>query len=178
MSDPLTALSVAAAVVQFVDFSSKLLLTGVGIYKAASGAAEANEELGRHVENIQLLTSDIVIASSTPQLMLSANEKKIIALAKRCQEISRTLLDLLEDLKVKGKGARRVVAAARQSIRSKVHADKIDNLRRALDSTRSDVNMGLLMVLRYGFSLPGLVFSGLMASLGMDSRLPQGTLHY
>lgn len=149
MSDPLTALSVAAAVVQFVEFSTKLLSTGVGVYKSVSGVSEVNEEIGRHAENVQSLTNSVIAASVNAPLILSVQEKKIIALAKQCQDISRKLLDLLEDLKVKGKGARRVVAAARQSLRSMVHADRIENLQKALDRIRSDVNLGLSIVLRF-----------------------------
>lgn len=178
MSDPLVALSVAAAVVQFVAFSSKLLSTGISMYKAASGASELNDEITRHAENVQTLTDGIVTASASPQLMFSANEKKIIALAKQCQDVSRKLLDLLEDLKVKTKGAQRVVAAARQSIRSRVLADKVDDLLRALDSIRSDVNMGLLIVLRSVVFIRDLDFARLTISLEMSSRQRQGTSHF
>jgi hypothetical protein len=42
--DPLTALSVAAAVVQFVDYGTKVLSKAHGAYKAADGSFLENRE--------------------------------------------------------------------------------------------------------------------------------------
>jgi len=50
--DPLTAFSVAGTVIQFVDFSSKLLLGAHGLYKSTSGVLTANQEL-------ELVTNDL-----------------------------------------------------------------------------------------------------------------------
>jgi hypothetical protein len=45
MLDPLNALSLASAVVQFVDFSSRLISTGYDIYRSNEGAAAENLEI-------------------------------------------------------------------------------------------------------------------------------------
>jgi len=43
--DPLSILSIAGTVVQFVDFGSKLLKEGRGLYKSSGGISETNMEL-------------------------------------------------------------------------------------------------------------------------------------
>jgi len=43
--DPLTALSVAAAVVQFVDYGTRIVAKGTNLYKSADGALTENIEL-------------------------------------------------------------------------------------------------------------------------------------
>jgi len=50
--DPLTAFSVAGTVIQFVDFSTKLVLGARELYKSSSGVLSANQEL-------ELVTSDL-----------------------------------------------------------------------------------------------------------------------
>jgi hypothetical protein len=50
--DPLTALSVAGTIVQFVDFSSKILSHTAEFYNSAEGALSTNEEL-------ELVTADL-----------------------------------------------------------------------------------------------------------------------
>jgi hypothetical protein len=50
--DPLSALSLAGTVVQFVDFGCKLLAEGRQIYQSSSGRLNTNEE-------IELITNDL-----------------------------------------------------------------------------------------------------------------------
>jgi hypothetical protein len=43
--DPLTALSLAGTIIQFVDFGCKLLAEGKELYKSTTGILTVNEEL-------------------------------------------------------------------------------------------------------------------------------------
>jgi hypothetical protein len=45
MLDPLTALSVAGNIVQFIDFSTKLIAKGHELYNSVDGATVGNAEL-------------------------------------------------------------------------------------------------------------------------------------
>lgn len=51
--DPVSALGVAAAVVQFIDFGTRIALKGKEIYK--SGDLRANTELGETTDRLQIL---------------------------------------------------------------------------------------------------------------------------
>lgn len=50
--DPLTALSLAGNVIQFVDFGSKLLSQGYALYKSSRGRLDMDEE-------VKLITADL-----------------------------------------------------------------------------------------------------------------------
>ena len=56
MLDPLTALSVAGNIVQFVDFTVKLISKGNELYKSADGALVDNRDLEAIASNLARLT--------------------------------------------------------------------------------------------------------------------------
>lgn len=45
MLDPLSAASLAAAILQFVDFGSKIIVSGYETYRSVNGATEENVDL-------------------------------------------------------------------------------------------------------------------------------------
>jgi hypothetical protein len=53
MLDPLTALSLAGNIVQFVDFSTKLLAKGHELYKSADGTSVGYSELEAIAKDLQ-----------------------------------------------------------------------------------------------------------------------------
>lgn len=57
--EPLTALSIAAAVVQFVDFSSSIIQGAVDNYKSASSQAIRNHELATIAQDLSRLIGDV-----------------------------------------------------------------------------------------------------------------------
>ena len=57
--DPLSALSVAAAVVQFVDYSSRMVSKSREIYKSADGALAENIDLEVASKCLQRLTEPL-----------------------------------------------------------------------------------------------------------------------
>jgi hypothetical protein len=50
--DPFSALSLAGTIVQLADFGSKLLTSGVQLYRSSTGALKAHEKL-------ELITGDL-----------------------------------------------------------------------------------------------------------------------
>jgi hypothetical protein len=76
--DPLTALSLAGTVVQFVDFRSKLLLAGRELYKSTTGSLTVNDE-------IELVTSDLLAITQKlrPDQSLGLEFQQICAEAAR-----------------------------------------------------------------------------------------------
>ena len=55
--DPLSAVSLAATVVQFVDFSSKIVSKGYHLYTSAGGALPENARLGYVIEDLRSVTT-------------------------------------------------------------------------------------------------------------------------
>jgi hypothetical protein len=93
--DPLTAVSLAGNIVQFVDFASKLISGARTLY---------NGEAAENVE-IQTLTKDIrTLAEKTrppdnPQRLLEENDVTLKILSDQCIALSDELLSMLQSLK-------------------------------------------------------------------------------
>jgi len=58
--DPLTALSLAGTVVQFVDFTSKILAKGAEIHRSLDGSLRENVEVESIVKDLVQLNSRLI----------------------------------------------------------------------------------------------------------------------
>ena len=100
--DPLTAISEASAIVQFVDFSSKLIVEGHEIYQSIEGASRANlntENITNHIDspNKHLQQS----ARRYPQTGVSSgSENALRDLVSASRQVATDLKELLDDPKV------------------------------------------------------------------------------
>ncbi len=104
MLDPLTALSVAACVAQFVDFSIKLVSNGVELYH--HGTLANNNELEQATKDLTHLTEELASTRQVAQYqpgfvtrLPSKDEMALKELAGSCKELGDQLLSALEDLK-------------------------------------------------------------------------------
>lgn len=103
--DPLTALSLAAAVVQFADFGVRLLSKTTRLYKSASGA-------GRSTVELQVISSDLkelidnVEQKSVPLAHLGghvdASNRRLLGICARCKEACANLDDAIMALESRG----------------------------------------------------------------------------
>ena len=59
--DPISALSLASNVIQFVDFASQLVTTGLDIYKSSHGATRENAALEVSVTQLQNFTASLTV---------------------------------------------------------------------------------------------------------------------
>lgn len=104
--DPLTALSIASNVVQFIDFGTRLLKHSGEIYTSAIGAHKPLDELAWAVRDLQSLTkalktSTAIVAESSPQ---TRNDVELLALAREAESSADELLTLLAKFQPKGRG--------------------------------------------------------------------------
>ena len=100
--EPLSALSVVAAVIQFVDFGENLLSESRQIYKSASGASSENAVLGEIYENLSRLADKMKVSLGLTTQTSSKEEEALGELATSCKAIADDLMDTIEELKVKG----------------------------------------------------------------------------
>jgi hypothetical protein len=91
--DPLSALSLAGTVVQFVDFASKILKKGREIYSSASGSLAMNEELGIVTNDLLRLTERLKASTHEEKDIraLSMDEQALEAIASNCSSIGQEL---------------------------------------------------------------------------------------
>ncbi|KAL2258610.1 hypothetical protein VTK26DRAFT_8020 [Humicola hyalothermophila] len=96
--DPLTALSVAAATAQFIDFGFKIVSNAREIYGSVSGATDENQSLAAAALEIRQLTERLV--SSTFKNPTEEQEA-LNNLITECGSLSNQLLKLLDKARAK-----------------------------------------------------------------------------
>jgi hypothetical protein len=142
----LVALGVAAAILQFVDFGSKLLVTGYDIYKSHSGAAPQTIHIQTISTELRAISAEL--SQSPPRDVLpTKREQSLWQLADRAHNIAYHLELLLDSLKLK-KSTFKSWGALRQSWRLLNEKRHIDELKVQLDEIKSLVDTTLLILLR------------------------------
>jgi hypothetical protein len=144
MLDPLSAASLAAAILQFVDFGSKIIVSGYETYRSTHGATEENVDLDYLTQKPYRFQDRL----STSSNQLAHNDQELQKLAQKCSYIAGDLLVLLDSLKVKDQGLVRNWEALRQSCRLLCKEDEILKKEQLLDSITAQVNSRLLYMIR------------------------------
>jgi hypothetical protein len=148
--DPLTALGVAASIIQFVDFGSSLVSGSVERYRSATGASASNDELESLTEDLRNMSTELEVAphaSHTGQL--SKNEVTLSKLSSKCHDVADELLAMLDDLRVRGK--HKALGSLMQAIRSMGKEKKIRELRKRLQTIQSSLILCLSAIMRCEF---------------------------
>lgn len=145
--DPLSALGLAAAVVQFVDFSSKLVIQAYGAYKSAEGASASAVNLQELTDELERLTSDL--ANSPPyDVKQSDDELAVQKLAHKCGGMARELQGLLLKLRIESRGVLRSWEALHKTLKRVAKKGKIEEYRKELDAIQSQLSIHMLNIIR------------------------------
>jgi hypothetical protein len=167
MLSPLDALSLAGTIVQFVDFSHKILSRSQELYKSQKGALSVNEEL-------ELVTSDLFrLSEKLPAPISTAKgsdeteeERTIRRLAVACSEISVEIATKLNGLKVKTGSQRKIWRNFKQALKSVWTEDEMNKLVERLSRLRDELQIHVIVGLRYVFQSLCLPDSGSVLSTG------------
>ena len=90
--DPLSAISLASAVVQFVDFGSRLLRETVNVYKSSSGRSVTNNELRAISNDLSILSNDVILKSTISKVKQGGGSEEVfVRLCHECSEIGKEL---------------------------------------------------------------------------------------
>lgn len=153
MLDPLTALSLAGNIIQFVDFSTKLVVKGREQYKSADGASVGDAELEAIAKDLQgvnhRLTSSLQIAHART---LTASDEALHKLSEQCSSVAEELIHILDKLKVHGTSNRRW-KSFRKALKSLMKKEEVDAIAKRLQHFRDELNIHILVSMRYGFEL-------------------------
>jgi hypothetical protein len=145
--DPMTALSLAANVVQFVDFAGKIVSKGRRIYLSENGALPKNLEL-------EVVTNDLLrLAQSLRNDGLSTGtlndeEKSLQAMSDECSKIAEELLRRLEKLKIKSDAKQRGWKSLRQALKSVWNKEELDELSERLLQFRDQLQFHILVSMK------------------------------
>jgi len=142
--DPLTAIGLAGNIVQFVDFSCKVIDKAQDIHKAEDQSLPENTEAETVAKALLALNSKIKDGIPSPS---SGSEEILQALCDGCDNVARELVAALEKLKVKGE--RTKWKSMRQALKTVLSKDKLDSILKRLSSIRDQLNLNFLVTLRY-----------------------------
>jgi len=118
-ADPFTALGIASNVIQFVDFTWKLVIGSRTIYQSSEGASENNLVL-------RVILADVSRLSH--KISTSGDDSSLDDLARECKTIATRLIELLQQLTVKGKRTKwRCFAVAMKEVWSKAEIDELSS---------------------------------------------------
>ncbi|KAI0018219.1 hypothetical protein F4780DRAFT_538961 [Xylariomycetidae sp. FL0641] len=133
--DPFAAVGLAAAVIQFVDFGSRLTKKGSEIYSSSSGKTDTNnvfDVVTRDLEKFCVQLCQPILATK------SGAEQEIAALARECakeaEKLKGTLYKLGGDEIKKGKRA-----ASRQALKSLWKQKDIEEIHQRLANLREEI---------------------------------------
>jgi hypothetical protein len=145
--EPLSALSLAAAVAQFVDYGLKIAGNAREIYGSLSGATEENQNLEAATRMTRHLTEKLIASSLGG---LTEEETILNGLVTECRSLSTELLDLLNKIKARDPTSRRQVTLA--AMRSKFYEKERAKLRQRLDECQLRLDRLLSLISRFVFT--------------------------
>ena len=152
--DPLTALSLAGTVIQFVDFGSKLLAGTYELYKSNTGDLEPNAELYLVTCDLE----DLIVKFSHPLSLrtvsgVTRNEQRvghegIESICKDAIKVANELKERLESIRVQGPGKCTVWSSFAHAVKCAWSKDELEKLTRRLLYFRDAIDSRVLMSIR------------------------------
>ncbi|KAL9606948.1 MAG: hypothetical protein Q9167_008086, partial [Letrouitia subvulpina] len=143
MLDPLTALSLASAIVQFVDFGIKIISETQEIYQSASGATQENVTIGQITQDVKDLSQNVTMNQNVHQAQ--TYDPLLIKLAESCEGEAVALLSILNELKVP-LGASHWTSF-KKAIKSARQKGTVQGLEARLDKLQKQVNSRILSMM-------------------------------
>jgi hypothetical protein len=145
--DPFSALSLAAALFQFIDFTAKIVSKGNHLFQSASGILPENES----IESAAIRLRDLAgpLQPQTPAVGGYTEDGALKALCGECVNIASQLLDQLDKLKVPGNCNCRRWKSFRQALKSVWSKDTVDGLNKRLKGLDEQLRTHILLLLRY-----------------------------
>jgi len=156
MLDPLTALSLAGNVIQFVDFASKLFIKGRQIYNSAEGLSVCDQDLETIAKDLRDISARFK-SQIPPHLNGDLDElesgkrtdTKLSELSNQCCSISEELIGALGKLKLSSLDRNnRRWKSVRHAFKSLWNKEEMGVMVARLQSVREEWSLHILVSLR------------------------------
>lgn len=153
--DPLSALSAAGTIVQFVDFSSGLFKRGREFYKSSGGVLSVNREIDLVVTDIQAVvfklrkSLNFDNAPAADESLSPTEDAEMASWRRICDgtvAIAEEILARLERLRVKNSNNRKW-ESVRKAVQSAWSEDEIKSLVGRLSSFKEALTLRILTLL-------------------------------
>ena len=136
MIDPIAALGLAGNIVQFVDFSCKILQDTKSLYASSTGASAENDVIETICNDLINLNNALTVSSEPDAIYRSIRN-----LACNCQGVAVELLQLLDKIRVQG--PKRKWKSFIQAVRSVWKKEQIEELVRRMERLRNETQFHL-----------------------------------
>jgi len=145
--NPMSALALAANVVQFIDFSSKVVSKGCRIYLSVDGTLPKNLELEVVTNDLSRLAKGLK-THGLDNVSISGEENLLQTISDECSTIADELLTRLEKLKVKSDTKQRGWKSLRQALKSIWSKEDLDELSGRLSLFRDQLQFHILVSMK------------------------------
>lgn len=160
--EPLSALGLAAGVVQFVQFAGTLVSLGSTIHRSTDGKHEWSRELERIYGRLDQFSSRLQHCPggqvlkpqggggwlAEPEPPAEVDVRALGDLAKECHDLCRQLLDTVGKLRVQPGSSHRALKTFRAVLRTVWDRQKIADLETRLDRIQKVLSLHFYPVLR------------------------------
>lgn len=141
--EAVAAIGVAAAAMQFLDFSTKTLALCKQIRDSSTGSTDANAELTKSIKQLTAMQKELRQAGSTP----SSIYRKLVQSVQDCSVVASELLQLLQDFRDL---TRKSFGAMRSALKVLRDSKKIERLQKRLSDCQAKFQVALTMDMREG----------------------------
>ncbi|APA15642.1 hypothetical protein sscle_15g104120 [Sclerotinia sclerotiorum 1980 UF-70] len=156
MMNPLDALSLAGTIIQFVDFSLKVIAGANELYKSGAESLNVHQQLGLAVDDLSTLSqrlSDSYSGLCGSGVIPAPADNSFICICKNATESSTELNSKLSSLKVTATGNRRKWQTLKQALKSVWSEKELIDLQNRLALLRDSIQMHIVVDLRDQLSL-------------------------
>jgi hypothetical protein len=146
--DPLTALSVAGTIVQFVDYGTRLLSNARELYKSSAGTLDANNELELVTTDLQALITKLRASVPLSEDQGDGEPSSFETLCDEAAKVAEELLGRLDKLKNK-KETHKIWHSLQKAEECEWSKKEIGELKTRLIGFREALETTVLFSIRY-----------------------------
>ena len=149
MAEALAAFGIAVNIMQFIDFSSRVLSTSYKLYKSSRGVSEEHQALEDITNDLRNISSGLqhAVRQEEQHRSASSDDLQLQKLGAKCSLACDELLSALEHLKALDRPSK--WANLRAALRSVWKESRIDGFRARVNEFRQEVIVRVLNGLRW-----------------------------
>ena len=145
MLEPVSALGIAAATVQFIDFVGRLITSTAAIYRSNDGSQGSLEGI---VGSLTKLNDDLIKSTNSPVAnSTNTRDADVVRLCKECNQVARSLISTLDGLD--HDSSMDLWGSFVQALKARWSDRQVQALKDTLNAQRSQSSMCILVSLRY-----------------------------
>lgn len=162
--DPLSALSLAGNVVQFIEYSCSILSESRKYYQSATRTSSENIELENVADSLRQFSVQLQCPKNDQRLPPRDDEAAFANVLASCWEVANELLQAVQRLKAKD-GTHKRWNSFRQALVSVWNKDKLLRMQSRLAFLREQVTLHLVSTVRSDYLFISVIHHSFLSSL-------------